>query len=98
MEIPPFTPVTWQDQQRNLEMMRDADVILVADMPFGENNLMNLEGLEQMKGQNFFPQKLPISGDYTGGRLVERLQQLGEKKKICLFLAITMRFWNSCRS
>lgn len=84
VEIPPFTPVTWQDQQRNLQMMRDADVILVADMPFGENNLMNLEGLEQVKGQIFF-HKNALSGDYTGGRLVERLQRLGEQKKIVYF-------------
>lgn len=84
VEIPPFTPVTPEAQAENLEMMRDAEVILVSDMPFGENNLMNLEGLEQMKGRIFF-HKNALSGDYTGGGLVRRLQELGEKKKIVYF-------------
>lgn len=84
VEIPPFTPVTAEAQAKNLEMMRDAEVILVSDMPFGENNLMNLEGLEQVKGRIFF-HKNALSGDYTGGRLVERLQKLGEKKKVVYF-------------
>lgn len=84
VEIPPFTPVTAKAQAKNLEMMRDAEVILISDMPFGENNLMNLDGLEKMKGKIFF-HKNALSGDYTGGRLIERLQKLGEKKKVVYF-------------
>ena len=84
VEIPPFTPVTAEAQAKNLEMMRDAEVILISDMPFGENNLMNLDGLEKMKGKIFF-HKNALSGDYTGGRLIERLQKLGEKKKVVYF-------------
>ncbi len=84
VEIPPFTPVTPEAQKENLAMMADADVILTADMPFGVNNLANLDGLEQVKGILFF-HKNALSGDYTGGKLVQRLQELGEKKKIVYF-------------
>ena len=84
VEIPPFTPVTREAQEKNLAMMADADVILVADMPFGVNNLANLDGLEQVPGALFF-HKNALSGDYTGGRLVRRLQELGEKKKVVYF-------------
>ena len=84
VEIPPFTPVSEEDQARNLDMMRDAEVILVSDVPFGKNNLENLAGLEEQKGRIFF-HKNALSEDYTGGALVERLRLLGERKKIVYF-------------
>mgnify|MGYP005816308019 FL=1 len=84
VEIPPFTPVTEEDQKKNLALMQDAEVILVADVPFGKNNLENLQGLESVKGKLFF-HKNALSGDYTGGELVERLQALGSVKQICYF-------------
>lgn len=84
VEIPPFTPVTSQAQEKNLEMMRDAQVILVSDLPFGENNLSNLDGLEQVSGKICF-HKNALSGDYTNGKLVKRLEELGTKKKIFYF-------------
>ena len=84
VEIPPFTPVTAKDQERNLALMEDAEVILVSDVPFGRNNLENLRGLERVKGKIFF-HKNALSGDYTGGSLVKRLQELGEQKQICYF-------------
>ena len=49
VEIDPFTPVTEEDQRRNLKLMEDADVILISDVPFGESNLKNLEGLESRR-------------------------------------------------
>ncbi len=84
VEIPPFTPVSEEDQARNLDMMKDAEVILVSDVPFGKNNLENLAGLEEQKGRIFF-HKNALSEDYTGGALVERLRLLGERKKIVYF-------------
>ena len=59
-------------------------MILVSDVPFGRNNLENLRGLESVKGKIFF-HKNALSGDYTGGSLVKRLQELGEQKQICYF-------------
>ena len=84
VEIPPFTPVTPEDQRNNLKMMEDAEVVLISDIPFGQNNLANLDGLEQIKGEIFF-HKNALSNDYTGGKLVERLEELGQKKKVIYF-------------
>ena len=79
--IAPFTPVTESDQTLNLKMMETADIILVADMPFGESNLNNLSGLEDMPGRIYF-HKNALSNDHTHGALVKRLQELGARKKI----------------
>ena len=84
VEIPPFTPVTPEAQEENLKLMEDAEVILISDLPFGQNNLANLDGLERVKGRIFF-HKNALSSDYTGGRLVERLEELGRKKKVVYF-------------
>lgn len=81
VEISPFTPVTKADQERNLKLMEDAEVILVADVPFGKSNLLNLQGLESRKGRIFF-HKNALSNDYTGGELVHCLEKLGKKKDI----------------
>ena len=84
VEIPPFTPVTPQAQRENLKMMEDAEAVLISDIPFGQDNLANLYGLEQIKGKIFF-HKNALSNDYTGGKLVERLEELGQKKKVIYF-------------
>lgn len=81
VETEPFTPVTEEKQKENLELMRDADVILVADVPFGVSNLMNLQGLESMPGKIFFHRN-SLSNDYTNGKLVPLLEKLGKVKKV----------------
>ena len=84
VELPPFTPVTPKAQRENLKMMEDAEVVLIPDLPFGQDNLANLDGLEQIKGRIFF-HKNALSNDYTGGKLVKRLEELGRKKNITYF-------------
>ncbi|MDD7389938.1 MAG: heme ABC transporter ATP-binding protein [Lachnospiraceae bacterium] len=84
VETAPFTPVTEEKQRENLMLMQDADIILVADVPFGVSNLMNLEGLEAMPGRIFF-HKNALSSDYTGGKLVPLLEKIGKVKKITWF-------------
>lgn len=81
VEVEPFTPVTLKKQEENLELMRKADVVLVTDMLFGEGNLMNLYGLESVPGKIFF-HKNALSNDYTNGKLVQRLEEIGRVKKI----------------
>ncbi len=81
VEIEPFTPVTEEKQQENLEMMKDADIVLVADVPFGKSNLMNLRGLENVSGEIYF-HKNALSNDYTAGELVPILENLGKVKKV----------------
>lgn len=81
VEIEPFTPVTEEKQQENLKLMADADLILVADVPFGVSNIENLHGLETVSGSIYF-HKNALSNDYTDGELVYQLEKLEKTKKI----------------
>ncbi len=84
VETEPFTPVTEEKQRENLKLMQDADMIVVADVPFGEDNLNNLYGLETMSGKIYF-HKNALSNDFTGGGLVRRLEEMAKTKKISYF-------------
>lgn len=81
VEIEPFTPVTEEKQKENLELMKAAEIVLVADVPFGRSNLMNLWGLERVPGRIYF-HKNALSSDYTKGELVNRLEEIGRVKRI----------------
>lgn len=81
VEESPFTPISEEKQQENLELMKQADIILVADVPFGVSNLRNLEGLEQVPGKIFFHRN-SLSNDFTDGKLVPLLKKLGEVKDV----------------
>lgn len=84
VEIPPFTPVSVKEQEKKLAMMKDAEIILVADIPFGKENLPNLDGLEYLNGQIFFHKNV-LNKDYTNGALTRRLKEIEAKKQICYF-------------
>ena len=81
VEIPAFQPVGPADQEKNLQMMKDADVVIVANIPFGEANLRNLDGLENVKGQLYIHENIKQQ-DFTGGKLQMRLSQIQEKKEV----------------
>lgn len=84
VQIPAFTPVTEEKQRQNLSLMEKADIILVANIPFGEDNIKNLDGIENTKGEFYF-HKNALSCDFTDGKLVKRLEQIQEKKKVHYF-------------
>ena len=81
IEIGPFQPVSAEDQERNLKLMEDADVVVVADIPFGEANIRNLDGLENVKGELYMNENIKRQ-DFTEGLLEKRLQEIAKKKKI----------------
>ena len=80
----PFSPITDENHQENLKMVMAADIVLIADMPFGYMNLKNLEAaLEAQKaGKRIVivadqPSRIR---DYTGGKakaILERLKEQG---------------------
>lgn len=84
VEIPAFEPVSAADQKRNLALMAEADVIIVANIPFGEANIRNLDGLEQIKGELYFPKDLQ-ERDFTGGQLKTRILEIREKKEVFFY-------------
>lgn len=81
VEIPAFQPVRPEDQEKNLQLMKDADVVIVANIPFGEANIRNLDGLENVKGQLYIHENIKQQ-DFTGGKLRLRLSQIQEKKEV----------------
>lgn len=76
-----FCEVTEEKQKENLKMMKDADVILVADIPFGNGNIHNLDGLEDLKGEIYMNCHI-LENDFTSGKLQERIKEIEKKKTI----------------
>lgn len=81
VEIPAFQPVKEEDQKRNLQMMEQADVVIVADIPFGEANICNLDGLETVKGALYIHEKIREK-DFTKGKVKQRLSEIEQKREV----------------
>lgn len=62
--IPPFTNVTEESQKKNLKLMSDADVLFIADVPFGNGNIMNLHGIDNFQGRIIF-HRSALENDFT---------------------------------
>lgn len=84
IEIGAFQPVRPENQAKNLELMRDADAVLVADIPFGEANIHNLDGLEEVKGELYVHENV-VNQDFTGGKVQERLREIKKNKDVKFF-------------
>lgn len=84
IEIGAFQPVRPENQAKNLEQMRDADAVLVADIPFGEANIHNLDGLEEVKGELYVHENV-VNQDFTGGKVQERLREIKKNKDVKFF-------------
>ena len=84
IEIGAFQPVRPENQAKNLELMRDADAVLVADIPFGEANIRNLDGLEEVKGELYVHENV-VNQDFTGGKVQERLEEIRKRKDVKFF-------------
>lgn len=84
VDIEPFTSVTEEKQAKNLELMKDADMIVVANVPFGEGNIQNLHGLEFTSGKIYI-HKNALCDDYTDGKLAKRVKDIEKRKEITYF-------------
>jgi iron complex transport system ATP-binding protein len=71
VEAPPFSPITDELYQLNLAQIKTADLVVLANIPFGVGNLKNLLAAEaafQMNKPLFVCDFNPIQKrDYTGG-------------------------------
>lgn len=79
VETLPFGEVTEELQKKHLELAAGADIIIVADMPFGKGNIRVLDGIENLKGEIRIHENLdPVKHDFTGeGLLIKRFKRLG---------------------
>ena len=77
----PFTTISMEKQQENLKLMQDADIVLIADVPFGLGNVNNLEGLETLDAEIYLHANCR-NNDFTEGRLKACLNKIREKKTV----------------
>ncbi|NZA38958.1 hypothetical protein [Eubacterium callanderi] len=64
-----------------MEMMKDADIILIADVPFGQGNINTLMGIEDLKGAVYLHTSC-LNRDFTAGMLKKCLDRIALQKKI----------------
>ncbi len=77
----PFTTISMEKQQENLKLMQDADIVLIADVPFGLGNVNNLKGLEALDAEIYLHANC-LNNDFTEGRLEACLNKIREKKTV----------------
>ena len=80
----PFSPITDENHQNNLNLMEKADLIIVTDVPFGHFNLKNLEAVKTVLEKRK-KKVLVVEGeankkrDFTGGKAEAILDELRRK-------------------
>ena len=84
----PFSPITREAHEHNLKLIRESDVVVLTDVPFGWGNLKNLEAaLKAVEyGKPVYLVKTGLgladqAGDYTGGLASKMLQELSKSAK-----------------
>ena len=84
VEDAPFSPVSDEANQANMQFIADADAVLVADLPFGAGNLANLRSaahaLDVGKPVAVIGKKESFKDrDFTGGEVVRLLNGLVDR-------------------
>jgi len=78
----PFSPITNESYQRNVEMIRSSKMVILTEVPFGEGNLLNLRAVRQAlkEGRKVIViSKTPVQQrDYTKGKATQIFEDLKE--------------------
>jgi len=86
--VPPFTNMNQEHRGKHLQLMRDAEVIVVPPIPFGEGNLPLFKEVEQVleEGKSLYLIDFAevSKRDYSGGKALELLSGMIEKGAIPL--------------
>jgi len=88
LEIPvtgeaPFSPITEETHRANLKMIGRADAVVLTSIPFGYNNLLNIEAAKEALDRGiptFVIEEAPIEQrDFTKGEAKKHLMELKSK-------------------
>lgn len=74
----PFAPISQKAHERNLELMKQADGVIVCPVQIGPGNLRNLEALLELAAEKIYllePEGI-AERDHTGGRATHLVQEL----------------------
>ncbi len=76
----PFSPITEQTKQANLDLVKKAAIVVMTSVPFGYGNLQNLEAAIEAAKQGirtYVIDEVPIeSRDFTGGKATAMMTEL----------------------
>jgi len=75
----PFSEIDDDSFRENTELVKAADMTILCDMPFGSQNIRNLEAARYASELVIIEDSDPQSRDYTGGRALEIYNELKKK-------------------
>lgn len=78
----PFSEISDECHQQNIELIKKADITILCDMPFGIQNLRNLEAAQYAKRLILIEDEKPEGRDFTGGKALELYSRLKGKATV----------------
>ncbi len=75
----PFSEIDEAALKENIELIKAADMTVLCDMPFGHQNIRNLEAAVYAKKLIIIEDGDPSSRDFTGGKAIDIYSMLREK-------------------
>jgi iron complex transport system ATP-binding protein len=82
--IPPFASIDERSHRLNLELVAKADCTVVADVPFGHANLLNLEAAAWARRLVLIEESCIESRDFAGGKAKALYQELKGQATTCM--------------
>jgi len=75
----PFSEIDDDSFRENVELVKASDMTILCDMPFGSQNIRNLEAARHASELVIIEDSDPQSRDYTGGRALEIYNELKKR-------------------
>lgn len=72
----PFSEISDKLHERNVTLIKDADTVILCNMPFGNQNIRNLEAAKYAERLVIIEDDRPETRDYTNGRALEIYDEL----------------------
>jgi iron complex transport system ATP-binding protein len=74
----PYGKIDGESHRKNMDLVRNADITILCNMPFGPGNLLNLEAALAAEKLVIIEDGDPSGRDYTGGKALEIYNRLKE--------------------
>lgn len=74
---PPFTEISKDSIEKQIQMMNESDAVVVSDMPVGKGNLPNIEALKNINTKIYFIKKFDDCTEGTASDLRKELIENG---------------------